>query len=406
MTSPDQVLQDSLDTSHLPTRASVAAMSAFQAFFTTYPGTQVFVDNLQNVLQARPSIPQYPRISTALGQAIVTALQGQASPQDALNQAAEQANGVPGDPGIAMRSDGSRARERPPDPAVRPRGRLGVRVPRRGPDRRVRHRADRVVGADVVPEDEPALHAGVGRARQLPGALRRTRCSRRRSIHAVIYAALFVPLSVGRRAVRGGRPEPEGSAGCACTDSRCSCPWSSPPSRRRSCSSGCSTRISGWRTGCSGRSAWARSGSSRARTARSTRSSSMTVWGWIGFDAIIYLAALQGVPQELLEAASIDGAGPGASSATSRCRCSGRRRSSSSCSPRSTRSRCSTRCSSSRRAGRARATYVPVLYLYKLAFQQGIAGYAAAIAYVLLIAILILTVIQLWVGKRMVYYAS
>ena len=34
----------------------------------------------------------------------------------------------------------------------------------------------------------------------------------------------------------------------------------------------------------------------------------MTVWGWIGFDAIIYLAALQGVPQELLEAASIDGA--------------------------------------------------------------------------------------------------
>jgi multiple sugar transport system substrate-binding protein len=99
MTSPDQLLQDSLDTSHLPTRASVAGMSAFQAFFTTYPGTQVFVDNLQNVLQARPSIAQYPRISTALGQAIVTALQGQASPQDALNQAAEQANGFLAIPG-------------------------------------------------------------------------------------------------------------------------------------------------------------------------------------------------------------------------------------------------------------------------------------------------------------------
>src|SRR4029077_8983005 len=39
----------------------------------------------------------------------------------------------------------------------------------------------------------------------------------------------------------------------------------------------------------------------------------MTVWGWIGFDAIIYLAALQGVPQELLEAASIDGASRGSS---------------------------------------------------------------------------------------------
>jgi multiple sugar transport system substrate-binding protein len=99
MTSPDQVLQDSLDTSHLPTRASVAGMSAFQAFFTTYPGTQVFVDNLKNVVQARPSIPQYPRVSTALGQAIVTALQGQASPQDALDQAAEQANGFLAIPG-------------------------------------------------------------------------------------------------------------------------------------------------------------------------------------------------------------------------------------------------------------------------------------------------------------------
>ncbi len=99
MTSPDQVLQDSIDTSHLPTRASVASMSAFQAFFTKYPGTQVFVDNLANVLQARPSISQYPRVSTALGQAIVSALQGQASPQDALNQAAQQSDGFLAIPG-------------------------------------------------------------------------------------------------------------------------------------------------------------------------------------------------------------------------------------------------------------------------------------------------------------------
>jgi ABC-type glycerol-3-phosphate transport system substrate-binding protein len=32
-------------------------------------------------------------VSSALGQAIVAALQGDASPQDALDQAAEQANG-------------------------------------------------------------------------------------------------------------------------------------------------------------------------------------------------------------------------------------------------------------------------------------------------------------------------
>ena len=35
----------------------------------------------------------------------------------------------------------------------------------------------------------------------------------------------------------------------------------------------------------------------------------MTVWGWLGFNVIIYLAALQGVPEELLEAARIDGCG-------------------------------------------------------------------------------------------------
>src|SRR4029078_12626043 len=35
----------------------------------------------------------------------------------------------------------------------------------------------------------------------------------------------------------------------------------------------------------------------------------MTVWGWLGFDVIIYLAALQGVPEDLLEGAQLDGAG-------------------------------------------------------------------------------------------------
>ena len=35
----------------------------------------------------------------------------------------------------------------------------------------------------------------------------------------------------------------------------------------------------------------------------------MTVWGWLGFDVIVYLAALQGVPESLVEAARLDGAG-------------------------------------------------------------------------------------------------
>ena len=132
----------------------------------------------------------------------------------------------------------------------------------------------------------------------------------------------------------------------------------------------------------------------------------MTVWGWIGFDAIIYLAALQGVPHELLEAAAIDGArswgifrnvtlpllGPATlflvvfSSINAL--------------------QLFDEVWFLTKGGPGTATYVPVYYLYSLAFNQGIAGYAAAIAYVLLVSILILTVIELWVGKRMVYYAS
>jgi multiple sugar transport system permease protein len=132
----------------------------------------------------------------------------------------------------------------------------------------------------------------------------------------------------------------------------------------------------------------------------------MTVWGWIGFDAIVYLAALQGIPQELLEAAAIDGArrwgifrnvtlpllGPATlflvvfSSINAL--------------------QLFDEVYFLTKGGPGTSTFVPVYYLFTLAFQQGIAGYAAAIAYVLLVVILILTVVQLWIGKRVVFYAS
>jgi multiple sugar transport system permease protein len=132
----------------------------------------------------------------------------------------------------------------------------------------------------------------------------------------------------------------------------------------------------------------------------------MTVWGWVGFDVIVYLAALQGIPHELLEAASIDGARtwsvfrnvtlPLLSPATlflvvfSSINAV----------------QLFDEVYFATKGGPGTATYVPVFYLYTLAFQQGIAGYAAAIAYVLLVIILVLTVFQLWVGKRMVFYSS
>ena len=131
----------------------------------------------------------------------------------------------------------------------------------------------------------------------------------------------------------------------------------------------------------------------------------MTVWGWIVFNVIVYLAALQGIPRELVEAAEIDGAGNWGifrnvtvpllgpvtlflvvwSSINAL--------------------QLFDEVYLATNGGPGTATYVPVFYLYKLAFQQGIAGYAAAIAYVLFAVILVLTVAQLLVGKRMVHYA-
>jgi multiple sugar transport system permease protein len=132
----------------------------------------------------------------------------------------------------------------------------------------------------------------------------------------------------------------------------------------------------------------------------------MTVWGWIGFDVIVYIAALQGIPKELVEAAEIDGSGPWGvfraitlpllgpvtlflvvwSSINAL--------------------QLFDEVYLATNGGPGTSTYVPVFYLFKLAFQQGIAGYAAAIAYVLFAVILVLTVIQLLVGKRLVYYAA
>ena len=132
----------------------------------------------------------------------------------------------------------------------------------------------------------------------------------------------------------------------------------------------------------------------------------LTVWGWIGFDVIIYLAALQGIPGELLEAAEIDGAGHWGilrnitvpllgpvtlflviySSINAL--------------------QLFDEVYLATRGGPGTSTYVVVFYLYDLAFNQGVAGYAAAIAYVLFVAILVLTVVQLVIGKRLVHYSS
>ena len=94
LTEPQQVLADSLETGHLPTRSSVSTMPAFAPFATKFPGVDVFVQNLANVKKARPSIATYPQISQQLGQAVTSVLLGKSSPQDALANAAKQSDSI------------------------------------------------------------------------------------------------------------------------------------------------------------------------------------------------------------------------------------------------------------------------------------------------------------------------
>jgi multiple sugar transport system permease protein len=132
----------------------------------------------------------------------------------------------------------------------------------------------------------------------------------------------------------------------------------------------------------------------------------ITVWGWLGFGVIIYLAALQGIPRELVEAAQVDGA---------------------------TRWRTFKRVelpllgpatvfllvwltinalqlfdeiNVTTQGGPVHASTVVVYYLYEQAFRLFHAGYATAIAYVVFLAILVLTSIQLWASRRVVHYSS
>jgi len=99
MTEPANLLKNSMATGDLPTRASVQKLPGFAQFNTKYPGAGLFAANLANVRQARPQIPQYPRVSAALGREIVAALLGQTAPQAALNSAAQQADGYLAAPG-------------------------------------------------------------------------------------------------------------------------------------------------------------------------------------------------------------------------------------------------------------------------------------------------------------------
>lgn len=138
----------------------------------------------------------------------------------------------------------------------------------------------------------------------------------------------------------------------------------------------------------------------------------MALWG-VGGSMIIFLAALQGVPQELYEAAALDGAGAGRrffhitlpmiSPAlffsvvmsliggfqvfTQAFVMTGTAQPGS-------------------EGGPNNATLFMVLYLYKKAFQDFRMGYASALAWILFLVILIVTLIQKRASQSWVYYEA
>jgi multiple sugar transport system substrate-binding protein len=95
LTAAAQVKYFSLHTGDLPIRTSVANSPGFdQDMNKTLPGVSTFIANLGNVRQARPQIPTYPKISTAIANMVVSVLVGSAQPQAALTTAANQVNQI------------------------------------------------------------------------------------------------------------------------------------------------------------------------------------------------------------------------------------------------------------------------------------------------------------------------
>jgi multiple sugar transport system substrate-binding protein len=91
LTSSAQDVRWNLAYGNLPLRSSEASTPEFAAWAKTYaPGAQAFFDNLQNAKQPRPTVPGYTEMSKFVGEAISKVLQGAATSQQALDQAASQ----------------------------------------------------------------------------------------------------------------------------------------------------------------------------------------------------------------------------------------------------------------------------------------------------------------------------
>ena len=93
-TSPKIDLQWCLGTGDLPIRDDVQSLPGFTTYLKRYPGVEEWVHNLSNSKQNRPVSVVYPKISTAIGQAVQGVLLGKYQPKQALAQAAQTTDGL------------------------------------------------------------------------------------------------------------------------------------------------------------------------------------------------------------------------------------------------------------------------------------------------------------------------
>jgi multiple sugar transport system substrate-binding protein len=99
LSSPEIDLKWDILTGALPVRAATLKQPDYQQFLDKYPGVGVWADNLKNATQVRPVIASYPKISSAVGESVVSVLLGKAQPQQALSSASQKTNSILAVPG-------------------------------------------------------------------------------------------------------------------------------------------------------------------------------------------------------------------------------------------------------------------------------------------------------------------
>lgn len=98
LSEPEQQLEWISESGSLPLTTDVRETKGFADYEKSLPGLEDFVKNTE-LARTRPTIPEYPQISQAMGDAIASVLYGEAEPADALQQAVDAANAelqVPG----------------------------------------------------------------------------------------------------------------------------------------------------------------------------------------------------------------------------------------------------------------------------------------------------------------------